>query len=207
MVIHKSSRLRLRTPKLVKSVRRNQRSGKKKGPGHDKNCPLFESEVPIMPRWPRTFEERFCSKIDKKGPNECWLWTGHVGNNGYGTIWLNKKSVCVHRHMLEMHLHRPISQGLYACHSCNVRRCVNPLHLYEGTPSQNSQDSVQAGTHYFSTTRQLFRGSAKLSESQVRTIRHRIVAGEAQRSLAKEFEITVTAMNNLARGKTWKEVK
>lgn len=33
------------------------------------------------------------------------------------------------------------------CHTCTNIRCVNPKHTYWGTRSQNTLDSVRAGTH------------------------------------------------------------
>lgn len=36
----------------------------------------------------------------------------------------------------------PLSEriGLHACHTCDDTKCVNPVHLYWGTQSENEQD-------------------------------------------------------------------
>lgn len=37
--------------------------------------------------------------------------------------------------------------SMFICHHCDNPPCVNPDHLYEGTPSQNALDSVARGRH------------------------------------------------------------
>jgi hypothetical protein len=44
------------------------------------------------------------------------------------------------RLILERKLGRPIKDGMYACHKCDVKACVAPEHIYEGTPKENVDD-------------------------------------------------------------------
>ena len=51
----------------------------------------------------------------------------------------------VPRVVLEITLERPIKDGHWALHSCHNSKCVNPRHIYEGTPAKNMQDSLSFG--------------------------------------------------------------
>ena len=51
------------------------------------------------------------------------------------------------------------------------------------------------------------RANAKVAEEQVREIRSRSAAGESNSELAKEFNLSSTAIGNIIRRKTWKDVE
>src|SRR5882757_8744776 len=72
--------------------------------------------------------------VDKNG---CWIWTKSTYKTGYGMIHYKGKNVRAHR--LALTLFKGLDPtGFYACHTCDVRLCVNPDHLYLGDAQQNS---------------------------------------------------------------------
>lgn len=91
--------------------------------------------------------ERFFKKIDKT--KTCWLWTaGLRGKSGYGAFKLNGKVIDAHRVSYEIHKGE-IPKGMYVCHTCDNRKCVNPEHLFLGTAKDNHQNAVDKGRVIF----------------------------------------------------------
>lgn len=83
---------------------------------------------------------RFWSKVDIKGPGECWLWKAcKRDRRGYGGFKLNSKLQMAHRVSWKFH-NGPIPKGKLVLHKCDNPRCVNPNHLYIGTQSDNQYD-------------------------------------------------------------------
>lgn len=88
--------------------------------------------------------KKFWSKVDKKGPNECWLWNSTVdrAKGGYGIIFWDNKRWKAHRLSWMINYNAGIPEGLFACHTCDVRLCSNPFHIFIGTVLQNNRDSM-----------------------------------------------------------------
>jgi hypothetical protein len=81
--------------------------------------------------------ERFWARVDKNGPNGCWLWTGtHDGHHGYGRLKVDGHRTGAHRVAYEL-LVGPIPDGLFLDHLCRNPPCVNPAHLEPVTNREN----------------------------------------------------------------------
>ena len=69
----------------------------------------------------------------------CKLWPGPVMSTGYGRMFYNGKRETAHRVIWEMSF-GPIPPGLCVCHSCDVKLCIEPEHLFLGTNRENILD-------------------------------------------------------------------
>lgn len=91
---------------------------------------------------------RFWSKVDKSaGPGGCWLWTGSIAlRGGYGTIRVGGRggrTLLAHR--VSATLSGADVKGAFVCHHCDNPPCVNPKHLFVGSPKDNNDDKVAKG--------------------------------------------------------------
>lgn len=141
--------------------------------------------------------ERFNRKFTRKGPEECWIWTGAKSVHGYGHFRVGGrkgKTVKAHRFAFEM-INGPQPVTLFVCHKCDVRLCVNPNHLWIGTPSDNSKDMESKGRG---------RGKTKLSEMQAVSV---LNDQRIHRIIAEEMGISESTVRAIKKRTIWKRLK
>lgn len=74
----------------------------------------------------------------------CWEWNRAMSGTGYGQKWYSGKAWNVHRLSWTIY-NGAIPEGLYVCHSCDNRKCMNPGHLWVGTQGDNLRDMYAKG--------------------------------------------------------------
>jgi hypothetical protein len=129
-------------------------------------------------------EQRFWSKVERLGPDECWPWKASVRNKkeGYGAFWLEGRHQPSNRVALVLS-GVEVPEGMVACHRCDNPRCCNPAHLFVGTPKQNNDDKVAKRRHAHGERH----GCAKLTDEQVAEIRSLRVGRKLPPGIAQQF--------------------
>lgn len=139
----------------------------------------------------------------------CWVWTGSR-RRGYGMIQSvhrgNHRAMRVHRIIAWLYLGYNGEEDVEICHSCNVKACFNPAHLYIASHAKNMADAVRD-----KLLKNHRRGEgtwkARLTEEKVREIRALYSGGgRTLRSLAKQFGVDDCTIGDVVHGRTWKHV-
>lgn len=156
---------------------------------------------------PEQVAARFWSNT-KADANGCILWARHVHDDGYG--WCGNQGKPDRAHRVAWKLFRgEIPDGMYVLHTCDVRLCVNPEHLFLGTVQDNMADKIAKGRQAKGETSNV----NKLTEEQARLVLSlkpphypRKTPGLAK-ALAAEYNIGVGAIHAIWRGDHWKHLQ
>lgn len=131
--------------------------------------------------------------------SECIEWAGTTfKKTGYGRRWFRGVDTTAHKAaFIEHHGREPI--GLVR-HACDNRLCYNVDHLVEGSFQDNSDDMVSRGR----SRKGERHWNHKLTEEQISEIlENRKTRAVTQRSLAKKFGVTESAITHVIKGRTW----
>lgn len=140
---------------------------------------------------PSDDEEYFFKRSIPEPNSGCWIWQGTLSAKGYGVYTANKKQRGAHRGSYEAGFGH-IPEGMYVCHKCDVRCCVNPDHLFVGSHADNMKDMAIK-----------LRQNRKLTGEQVLEIKSSNLSG---RELAKKFGVKPHAIYGIRQGKRWKYI-
>lgn len=158
--------------------------------------------LPVTESFMRRFEAKFVPE-----PNSgCWLWFGAYQPNGYGVFYSGRYSlILAHRASWIVHNERDIPPDIYVCHSCDNPACVNPAHLFLGTPRDNSVDCAKKGRGRLQRY-DFMRPMQKLTLDDVRAIRAEFPAGlrgRAVTALAKKYDVSPQTMRSVLRNESF----
>lgn len=128
--------------------------------------------------------QRFWSKVEIRGPDDCWEFKGGKDPNGYGRFFLHGKQVSAHRSAYRIH-HGNIAAEMCVLHRCDNRPCCNPHHLFLGTNADNVADRERKGR----TLRGEALSHCKLQESQVAYMKLLLGHGIPVRHVAECYEV------------------
>ena len=147
----------------------------------------------------RPVKERLLEKTVKT--SSCCLFNGASLRSGYGCISIDDKTYTTHRVSWNI-FNGEIPLGFEVCHKCNIKKCINPSHLYLASRRKNSLDAVRDGLIKVGEEH----GSSKLTYKDVLYIRSNYkkgIKGNGSYLLAKKFYVHPTTIHRIATGKTW----
>lgn len=168
-----------------------------KRPGRNRYCSIAcAAEAKRRP-----IAERFWEIVDKRGPDECWPWTGARNAPGgelrYGqfsnSVGNKVTTRYAHRLAYELHHGTTIPAGMEIIHSCDNIICCNPAHLSLGTRKDNAADMVAKGR----SLRGLRNPRGKLSDEDISAIRKAHAGGEQGKSIATRYGISRGHVSNI----------
>ena len=152
------------------------------------------------------------SMLDTSG--ECWEWTGHLSDKGYG-VWES------HNPRRRMYAHRTaygllvgkIPDCLHVLHTCDNPACCRPEHLFLGTHADNMADMkvkgrARSGGGYKRQPGET-NGMAKLNETAVRFIRENYQPRHPEfgtRALGRQFGVSHTKVGHIVRLESWTHI-
>lgn len=143
--------------------------------------------------------EAFPRFLDKVQMGEsCWTWIAGMARGGYGRFYVGGKAMRAHRYSWMFYI-GPIPDGMYICHTCDNRACVNPEHLFIGTAADNSADMKRKGRSQAGENN----GRDKLTNSDVLDIR---ASSQHYKTLCKRFDVSYSTIHKIKRRVTWTHI-
>lgn len=146
---------------------------------------------------------RFWSKVNKTdNVNDCWLWTGWKKKKGYGGFFIGGMDIIATRASFLINKGNP--GDMLVMHTCDNPQCVNPNHLFLGTPLDNMLDKIAKGRD-----RRLFGENAakvKLTDNDVINIRSEYEKGVTVKELSIRYNMSFSGIRSVATGDLWKHI-
>lgn len=148
-----------------------------------------------------TLKNKLLARISIDSKTGCWDWTVGKNSYGYGQFRFKGKVMYAHRASFEIHC-GPIPEGLFVCHRCDNRGCVNPSHLFVATNAGNTADRHAKGRNGRLIGAK--QNGAKLTDSDVIAIR--ATTGLSQQRIAKRYGVSPSLISCIRLGKNWTHV-
>lgn len=154
-----------------------------------KGVPIFLEDID---------QDRFWSKVDRRGESECWTWNAGRHKSGYGGFSIHGVNRFAHRVSYAI-AHGSLDPALYVCHTCDNKPCVNPKHLFVGTHQDNVDDMVRKGRVSHGEAHH----TARLTPPEVEVIVQLHNDGRMHREIADIVGCDVSTVSEIVTGHAW----
>jgi hypothetical protein len=168
--------------------------------------------------------ERFWSKIETHGDDECWPWVAKSRNKfGYGMLSLplregKKRSYTASRISAFLAYGPPPEGKPHALHSCDNPVCCNPKHLRWGSPKENVKDAVDRNRASKPPRNSTYRNrsnqpkgdkvwNASLTETDVREIWRLHLDRQTVTQIAEAVGKPKHTVADIVRGRGWRHLE
>lgn len=97
------------------------------------------------PKTKESAQDYIENRIERIPESGCWIWKNCL-SEGYGSFrrYWGGKTERAHKAAYEAFI-GAVPDGLDVCHTCDIRCCCNPNHLFVGTRKDNMQDASKKG--------------------------------------------------------------
>lgn len=133
---------------------------------------------------------------------DCWEVTSHSSGGApgkdYPQAFINGKERHIHRLSYEFYI-GPIPKGMFVCHKCDNRKCINPKHLFVGTVKDNNTDmsvknrNRKGSKHHW----------ARFCEKDILSIVQLYNLGKSPKELAALFGTSRGYIYDILHGERW----
>lgn len=148
--------------------------------------------------------DRFWSKVERRGSDDCWLWRARRDRNGYGRFQMKPGKPWLAHRAAYFFARSEDPAGRDVCHSCDNPPCCNPQHLWLGDAKANVADMIAKGRRVLPRVR---RGNevntTRLTAEKALAI---VASPEPDSVLAALYAVTAAAIYNVRHGRSWSHV-
>jgi hypothetical protein len=96
----------------------------------------------------------------------------------------------------------PIEPGLFVCHACDTPACVNPSHLFLGSPLENVIDSLKKGRRAKGERA----GQSKLKDKDIPAIRDLLLKKWTAARIGTLYGVTEGTILHIKHKRAWAHI-
>lgn len=152
----------------------------------------------VFSRHAMTLAERLDLHSMPEPNSGCILWMDATQRGGYGHLNWRGRSIGAHKAAYELAYGR-LPDGMSVCHRCDVPACINPAHLFAGSPADNAADRV-------AKKRQPRGEGVRSSKLTAEAVRHIRGDNRTSPNVAADFGVSSSQIRRVRRGEDWGHV-